>query len=56
MSLAPWTDADSERIISHILRVGVLLSAIITLLEGIWYLQRHGFEIPYYRIFPWRTL
>jgi uncharacterized membrane protein len=46
-----WSDQRTEEIISLLLRVGVTLSAAIVLLGGLYYLARHGAEMPNYRIF-----
>lgn len=44
MSKAQMTDTTLERIISVLLRTGVLLSGAIVLTGGVYYLLRHGAE------------
>ena len=46
-----WTDQRLERIISILLRTGVVLSAAVVLLGGIGYLARHGNESADYHVF-----
>ena len=45
------SDQKVEIIISNILRAGVILSAVIVLIGGIFYLARYGFTVPDYRVF-----
>jgi uncharacterized membrane protein len=49
--MAPWTDVRLERIISMVLRTGVMVSAATVLLGGLCFLVRHGHEPPAYRVF-----
>jgi|SRR5215471_1472611 len=46
-----WNDERLERIISIVLRTGVILSAAIVFLGGACYLVRHGHELADYRVF-----
>jgi len=46
-----WNDERLERIISILLRTGVMLSAVVVLLGGAGYLVRHGNEIADYHVF-----
>ena len=46
-----WNDQRLERIISILLRTGVILSAVIVLLGGAGYLVRHGDEPANYHSF-----
>ena len=46
-----WNDERLERIISIVLRTGVMLSAAIVFLAGVCYLVRHGYEIANYHVF-----
>ena len=46
-----WNDERLERIISVLLRTGVILSATIVLSGGIGYLIRHGNELADYHVF-----
>ena len=45
------TDKQMDRIISILLRSGVLLSAMVVLAGGVFYLIRHGAAFPDYRVF-----
>ena len=45
------TDRSIERIISILLRTGVLVSGSVVLIGGIYYLLRHGSEVESYYIF-----
>lgn len=47
----PWTDQQMDMIIGVILRVSVLISALIVLAGGIFYLLHYGFGAPHYRVF-----
>jgi uncharacterized membrane protein len=49
--MSNWNDQRLERIISALLRTGVILSAMIVLLGGACYLVRHGHELENYRVF-----
>jgi uncharacterized membrane protein len=60
-SSAGWGDRRMDRIISIVLRIGVVTSALIVLLGGILYLARYGGTIPNYQIFhgepaKWRSV
>lgn len=44
-------DARLERIISVLLRTGVILSAVIVFSAGVCYLVRHGHEVENYNVF-----
>jgi uncharacterized membrane protein len=46
-----WNDERLERIISIVLRTGVILSAAIVFLGGACYLVRHGHELADYHVF-----
>jgi uncharacterized membrane protein len=46
-----WTDQQTEIVIGHLLRAGVLLSAFVVLSGGIIYLARHGHESVNLRVF-----
>jgi uncharacterized membrane protein len=46
-----WNDERLARIISVLLRTGVILSAVIVLLGGACYLVRHGSETADYHVF-----
>jgi uncharacterized membrane protein len=45
------SDQQLERIVSMVLRTGVLISALVVLAGGIYYLIRHGAELADYRTF-----
>jgi uncharacterized membrane protein len=45
------TDKQMDRIISVLLRSGVLISAFVVLLGGIFYLIRYGAALPEYGVF-----
>ncbi len=45
------TDERMDQIISLILRVGVGLAALIVFAGGIYYLARHGGQLPQYHTF-----
>jgi uncharacterized membrane protein len=51
MKTAKISDAGIERMVSVVLRCGVLISALVVLAGGIYYLVRHGDEIADYRTF-----
>lgn len=51
MSAPRISDQALERVVSVVLRSGVLLSAAVVLAGGIYYLIRHGQEIADYRTF-----
>ena len=46
-----WNDERLERIISVVLRTGVVISAVIVLLGGAGYLVLHGSESANYHVF-----
>ena len=46
-----WNDQRLEKIISILLRTGVILSAAVVLLGGACYLVRHANEPPNYHVF-----
>jgi uncharacterized membrane protein len=45
------TDEQMDRIISVLLRSGVLISALVVLVGGILYLMHYGAVLPEYRVF-----
>lgn len=45
------TDASIERMVSVLLRTGVLISGCVVLAGGLYYLVRHGADTPDYRTF-----
>jgi uncharacterized membrane protein len=51
MSAPQISDENIERMVSVVLRSGVLLSAFVVLAGGIYYLVRHGEEMADYRTF-----
>ncbi len=51
MSWAKVTDRSIERMVSVLLRTGVLLAGSVVLAGGIYYLARHGNEATDYRTF-----
>lgn len=51
MSNLKVTDRSIEKMISVLLRVGVLISGSVVLIGGIYYLLRHGGETASYRVF-----
>jgi uncharacterized membrane protein len=51
MSTPQISDENIERLVSVVLRCGVLLSAFVVLAGGIYFLIRHGEEIADYRTF-----
>jgi uncharacterized membrane protein len=46
-----WTDERVDRLIGHLLRAGVLISAAVVIAGGCVYLARHGQEPPDRRTF-----
>ena len=46
-----WNDERLERVISLLLRTGVISSAVVVLLGGVGYLVRHGNELADYHVF-----
>ena len=51
MSVPKISDENIERMVSVVLRTGVLASALVVLAGGIYYLVRHGAEIADYHTF-----
>ncbi len=49
--MKPWNDQRLERIVSGLLIVGVLLSALVVLTGGAGFLWQHGHDRPDYRVF-----
>lgn len=45
------TDYDMQQLIGQVLRYGVLVSGIVAIIGGIWYLYQHGSGIPHYTVF-----
>jgi uncharacterized membrane protein len=45
------TDRDLEILLGRLLRVGVSIAATFVIAGAIWYLLRHGQELPAYRVF-----
>jgi len=45
------TDYDVEQLIGQVLRYGVLISGLVAIVGGIWYLYQHGSGIPNYTKF-----
>ncbi len=46
-----WTEQDMDRVISLILRAGLVLCAVLVIFGGALYLARHGGETVAYRLF-----
>jgi uncharacterized membrane protein len=46
-----WNDERMDRIVSVILRSGVLISSLVVLAGGIFYLVQYGRSVPDFRIF-----
>ncbi len=51
MSAPKMTDSSLERMVSILLRSGVLISGAVVLIGGIYYLARHGAESADYHTF-----
>jgi|SRR5678816_1227491 len=56
-----WSDEQFDSMLAHVLRAGVLLSALIVAFGGVTFLVRHGLERPTYHVFrgepqPFRTV
>lgn len=51
MNLPKITDTGIERLVSVLLRTGVLLSGVIVLAGGLYYVARHGGETADYHTF-----
>lgn len=45
------TDYDMQQLIGQVLRYGVLISGIVAIIGGIWYLYQHGSDTPHYTVF-----
>ena len=45
------TDYDMQQLIGRVLRYGVLVSGIVAIIGGIWYLYQHGSGTPHYTVF-----
>jgi uncharacterized membrane protein len=45
------TDYDMQQLIGQVLRYGVLISGIVAIIGGIWYLYQYGSGIPHYTVF-----
>ena len=50
-SSSGWSDEEFDVMLAHVLRAGVLLSALIVAAGGALFLARHGFERPSYHVF-----
>ena len=46
-----WNDLQMDQIIGTILRGGVLVSALVVFVGGVFYLVQYGFKQPGYQIF-----
>jgi uncharacterized membrane protein len=46
-----WTDEQMERVVSTLLRSGVIVAALVVLVGGVLYLIRLGSTLPNYAIF-----
>lgn len=46
-----WTDEKTEQVIGNLLRAGVLLSAVVVLAGGTFYLAHHGLTHADYHLF-----
>jgi uncharacterized membrane protein len=51
MGGAPISDQQVDEIIGALLRYGVILSAAVVALGGVWYLIQYGTTVPHYRVF-----
>jgi uncharacterized membrane protein len=51
MSLPKMTDENIERMVSVLLRTGVLIAGVVVFGGGILYLLRHGRELAYHHTF-----
>ncbi|QNK61884.1 DUF1634 domain-containing protein [Pedobacter sp. PAMC26386] len=45
------TDYDMQQLIGQVLRYGVLISGLVAIVGGIWYLYQQGSGIPNYTVF-----
>jgi uncharacterized membrane protein len=50
-ALKRWDDRRAERVIGELLRLGVLLAGVVTLVGGVVFLARHGTEGFDYGVF-----
>ncbi len=48
---AAWTDQEFDALLGHVLRAGVVLSALIVVCGAAVFLARHGQSVPDYRTF-----
>ena len=46
-----WTDRRVELIVGHFLRTGVIISSVVVLIGGIFYLAKYALDFPEYKIF-----
>jgi uncharacterized membrane protein len=46
-----WTDEQFDIVLAHVLRAGVLVSAVVVACGGVVFLASHGFERPSYHVF-----
>ncbi len=46
-----WTDHQIDQVIGRVLQIGVLTAAIVTVIAGVLYLQRHGAAVADYATF-----
>ena len=46
-----WTDEQFDIVLAHVLRIGVIASALVVALGGVVFLARHGLERPSYHVF-----
>jgi uncharacterized membrane protein len=46
-----WTDERIERVISILLRIGVVSASAIVLAGGVHYLFQYGLVVPHYQVF-----
>lgn len=51
LRLGKWSDQNVEVIIANLLRAGVILSASVVLVGGLFFLWLHGLEPATYRVF-----
>lgn len=45
------TDYDMQQLIGQVLRYGVLISGLVAIIGGIWYLYQQGSGLPHYTVF-----
>jgi uncharacterized membrane protein len=46
-----WTDEQFDVVLAHVLRIGVVASALVVATGGLVFLVRHGHERPSYHVF-----